>query len=80
MDKSRTVKEGEAAISLTEARRRQKQQYIETTWKRRKASQEMKKIQKAAKVAVAKKMKSCGIWLPNRFKVKSGRDCMKVSI
>lgn len=55
MDKSRTVKEGEAAISLTEARRRQKQQYIETTWKRRKASQEMKKIQKAAKVAVAKK-------------------------
>lgn len=49
------LKKGEAAISLTEARRRQKQQYIETTWKRRKASQEMKKIQKAAKVAVAKK-------------------------
>lgn len=48
------LKKGEVAISFTEARRRQKQQYMETVWKRRKASQEMKKIKKAAKAAMAK--------------------------
>ncbi|CAM3828338.1 plasmid replication initiator RepA [Rouxiella silvae] len=48
------AKAGEPAISLTEARRRQKQKLIDITWKRRKATQDIKAKRKKAKAALLK--------------------------
>jgi incFII family plasmid replication initiator RepA len=45
------VKNGEKPVTLTEARRRQKEKLVEITWQKRKADQDIRRKQKMAKLA-----------------------------